>query len=432
MSNVLALRNFETTMNRKDHLDSLAMPRASAFTRILRHPLLMPYNRLAVLMVLANVMFAMRTSELTVKLSGMMVLINFSVAIFIRQQYVINALFAMATSVPTTWPLSLRWALGKVYHFGGIHVGTFFSGFLWLSFFSYQIISQGAQGNFLVSLLIFHLLILTTMMIAALPKLRARYHNQFEMIARFGTWSSIALFWTQTFLLGGDALSFSLLGLITFSVALPWMRLRRISVEMLRPSSHVVIADFDYGVTPFAGSSTELSLNPLLEWHSFANVPVPGRSGFQLTISRAGDWTGNLIDTLPKKVWVKGIPTAGVGNIEKLFKKVVWVATGSGIGPCLPHLLSANVPANLVWATRNPRKTYGEDLVDDILAVQPKALIWDTDEHGKPDLAKLAYKACKDSGAEAVICISNKKVTWYVVHEMESLGIPAFGAIWDS
>ena len=78
-------------------------------------------------------------------------------------------------------------------------------------------------------------------------------------------------------------------------------------------------------------------------------------------------------------LWVKGIPTAGVGNIDKLFRKVVWVATGSGIGPCLPHLLAGDTPSLLVWSTRHPRQTYGDALVDEILAVQPDAIIWDTD-----------------------------------------------------
>ena len=161
-------------------------------------------------------------------------------------------------------------------------------------------------------------------------------------------------------------------------------------------------------------------------------VPAPGEDGFRLTISRAGDWTGSFIDDKPEKVWVKGIPTAGVANIEVLFKKVVYIATGSGIGPCLPHLLAQEVPAQLVWSTRNARETYGDELVDEILAVQPDALIWDTNERGRPDLVELAYKACKEFDAEAVICISNKKLTWQVVYGMESRGIPAYGAIWDS
>jgi hypothetical protein len=71
-------------------------------------------------------------------------------------------------------------------------------------------------------------------------------------------------------------------------------------------------------------------------------------------------------------------------------------------------------------------------LVDEILTAQPDTLIWDTDAHGKPDMVKLTYSAYKSSGAEAVICVSNKKVTWSVVHGMERLGIPTLGPIWDS
>ena len=71
-------------------------------------------------------------------------------------------------------------------------------------------------------------------------------------------------------------------------------------------------------------------------------------------------------------------------------------------------------------------------LVDEVLAAQPDALIWNTDERGKPDVLALAYDAYVDSGAEAVICISNKAVTWQVVHGLEQRGIPAFGPIWDS
>lgn len=191
------------------------------------------------------------------------------------------------------------------------------------------------------------------------------------------------------------------------------------TVHIDRPSSHVALVRFDHGVTPFAGSS-------------FANIPEPGRSGFRLTISRAGDWTGRFIDDAPETVWVKGIPTAGVVNIETLFTRVVDVATGSGIGPCLPHLLARKVPALLVWATRSPRKAYGDRLVDDILAVQPDAWIWDTGECGKPDMVRMALDACRAFDAEAVICISSRKLTWQVVRGVEERGIPAYGAIWDS
>ncbi|KZL03588.1 hypothetical protein PsW74_00160 [Pseudovibrio sp. W74] len=129
---------------------------------------------------------------------------------------------------------------------------------------------------------------------------------------------------------------------------------------------------------------------------------------------------------------MKGITTSGVARIEVLFKKVVYVGTGSGIGPIVPHLLAGDVPNKVIWSTRNPRKTYGDAFVDEIEASTEDPVIWDTDSQGKPDLTALTLKAVEESGAEAVIVISNQKLTRKLVHDMESFGIPAYGAIWDS
>ena len=119
-------------------------------------------------------------------------------------------------------------------------------------------------------------------------------------------------------------------------------------------------------------------------------------------------------------------------SIRPTTRRVVWIATGSGVGPCVPHLLTGEVPARLVWSTKNPRQTFGDALVDEILTAEPEARIWNTGTQGKPDLVALALEAYEDFNAEAVICIANKKVTWDVVYALERRGIPAFGAIWDS
>ena len=108
------------------------------------------------------------------------------------------------------------------------------------------------------------------------------------------------------------------------------------------------------------------------------------------------------------------------------------LAARQALGRTRQFLLAQAVPARLVWSTRSPRATYGDALVDEILAVQPDALIWDTNDQGRPHLVRLAHEAYRDFDAEAVICISNKKLTWQVVTGMESRGIPAYGAIWDS
>ena len=374
------------------------------------------------------------------------ILFNFTLAILIRQQYVINLLFTIATSVPKHWPLFIRRICAKVYHFGGLHSSSATMGTLWYFVFVWGIYKSLSNNvyqinNPIVIITTLILALLVTIVIMALPKMRAKYHNQFEITHRIGGWSVLILFWVQMLLFVRlespsiplwNKLDFWILIVLTASVIIPWLRLKKVGINIDSPSNHVALTSFDYGVTPFAGSSTALSRNPLLEWHSFANVPAPDKTGFRLTISRAGDWTGKFISEKPNKIWVKGIPTAGVGNVDKLFKKVIWVATGSGIGPCLPHLLLNETPSILIWSTRSPEKTYGEALVNEIKNVQPNAIIWNTDEHGKPDLVKLAYKAYKDFNAEAVICISNQSLTQKVVHNMEYRGIPAYGAIWDS
>ena len=378
-----------------------------------------------------------------------LVVANLSMAILIRQQYVINLLFWLATRAPTHWPLMIRRSLAKVYHLGGLHSGGALAAMGWFvallgSMGWHWIDGRGGVSTALLwvnAALLGVLLLVATM---AHPWIRSRFHNGFERTHRFGGWAALVMFWGSTLLFARDqnpqvplqevlatSVPFWMLMVLTFSIALPWLRLRKVPVQLLRTSSHAVIARFGH-VTPFAGSSNAISLNPLLEWHSFANIPTPGQAGFRLIISRAGDWTGEFIEQMPTHVWVKGITTAGVAHIETLFKSVVYVATGSGIGPVLPHLLARQVPIHLIWSTRNPRKTYGDELVEEILQAQPDALIWDTDVLGKPDLVQLAYDAVQAFGAEAVICISNQTLTQRVVEEMESRGIPAYGAIWDS
>lgn len=378
--------------------------------------------------------------------------VNFAVAIILRQQYVINFLCWLATLPPTTWPLGVRWALAKVYHFGGVHVGAAVSGTLWylvfvgsLTYDRVRGVGHVATANLVVSYLLVSLFL--AMVVHAAPPLRARSHDRFEVTHRFCGWAAVALVWANTVLFvasqrGGTSLPAALLRaptlwiiiVTTLSTSLPWMLLRRVPIEVERPSNHVALVSFDHGVTPFIGSVRPISRNPLLGWHTFANIPAPATApgGYRMAVSRAGDWTSLFINDPPSRVWVRGVPTAGMANVRKLFRKVVYVATGSGIGPMLAHLLANEVPSHLVWVTRNPRRTYGDALVDEIFAVQPSATVWDTDAYGKPDMLLLAYAAYVASGAEAVICIANKKVTWQVVFGLESRGIPACGPIWDS
>lgn len=426
-----------------DALTQAVLPcKPSLWRRLSALPLLSYYNRLFALVITCNAaVIGLGPGVLSMGSEALsaMVLINLSLATLVRQQYLINTLFWLATRVPVTWPLCIRRRVAKVYHFGGLHSGAAVAATAWfIALFGVQVATQLSEpGSVPPSVLWLNAVLMGVLLLMvgmALPQVRGRFHNGFERVHRFAGWCVLLLFWGQTMLALPDPLrsgSFWMLVLLTLSIALPWLRLRKVAIDTERPSGHAVIVRFTH-TTPFSGSSTAISLSPLLEWHSFANIPTPGQAGFRLIISRAGDWTGRFIEQLPSHVWVKGITTAGVANVETLFKSVLYIATGSGIGPVMPHLLAGNVPVHLIWSTRSPRSTYGDALVDEILQAQPQALIWDTDERGKPDLVHLTCAAVEALGAEAVICISNQGLTRRVVQALEARGIPAYGAIWDS
>ena len=361
-------------------------------------------------------------------------LLNLAAAVLIRQQNLLNLLYALAGRGERSWPLWLRWGISNVHHAGGIHAGGALCGTAWLCAFAAVAVAAPADDMTLV--LTGCLVVLLLLVVAcAAPAVRARAHNLFEHSHRFGGWTAIALFWALTVHLAPVAPGWHVwaLAVVTASIASPWLRLRRVPVTFERPSSHAAIVHFDHGVSPAFASGVGISRSPLREWHAFATVATPGRPGFRLLVSRAGDWTGRFIDDPPSHVWVRGTPvTAPMAKTALLYERVVYVVTGSGIGPALGQLLAARVPARLVWSTRTPRATYGDALVDEVEAAQPGALIWDTTERGKPDLVRLAHEAYRDFDAEAVFVVSNKPTTWRLVRALEELGIPAFGPIFDS
>jgi len=126
--------------------------------------------------------------------------------------------------------------------------------------------------------------------------------------------------------------------------------------------------------------------------------------------------------------------------MARLFKKVIVVTTGSGIGPCLGVIQDVplmGTKIRVVWSTPSPLETYGWEICDAVKKVDEMAVIIDTrkekrEGRGRPDLTRIAWKLYKRESAEAVFVISNPKVTRKVVYGLESRGIPAFGPIWDS
>lgn len=377
--------------------------------------------------------------------------VNILFAVLPRQYWVVNLISAVATRAPVSWPLALRWRLAQYYHVGGLHVGGAIAGTLWYVLYVVILAPAWLDGmvryddlSVLLALLI--VIGLLVVCILAAPGIRRDHHDLFEASHRFGIWTVFVLSWINALVLAGlqtDMRTFGhalltspifwMLVASTLLAAWPWLLLRRVPIRVEHPSSHAAIVYLDHGSAPPVGTTRGISRHPLLGWHPFACVPAePGQTGYRMVVSRAGTWTARFIDDTPAHVWVRGIPTVGVANAKKLFRRVLYVTTGSGIGPALGHLLTDTQGARLVWVTKDPRETYGDELVDEVERAQPDAVIWNTTERGKPDVVDVAYEAFVASGADAVICVANQGVTRRVVSAFERRGIPAFGPIWDS
>ncbi|THH21034.1 hypothetical protein EW146_g431 [Bondarzewia mesenterica] len=422
------------------------------FIRNLRHQVFSLYRRLFGIVFVTNMAVFIATlvrHETSAQHLALIVVANLFCAILMRQDHVINAFFLVFCAVPRSWPLAIRRVCARVYSIGGIHSGCGVSGVVWLILLTVQETREVLNGGptSVATLVMTYLILVLLLGIVSLayPKLRIMYHDHFEATHRFLGWTAVALVWCKVVLLTNDyrpesqtlgnalvkSAPFWMVLILTLSIIGPWLHLRNRPVRAEVLSNHAVRLYFDY-VTPVPGSFIRISDSPLMEWHGFATIAEPGKKGYSCVVSRAGDWTSKQIANPPSKIWVRGIPICGVMRIVPIFRRVVLVATGSGIGPIAPHIFAQPIPIRLLWTAPNVRQTFGDKLVDAVLEKAPDALVYDTRIHGKPDMVKLTYRLVREFNAEAVCIISNPSLTRKVVYGMMSRGIPAFGAIWDS
>lgn len=380
--------------------------------------------------------------------------INLTVGVLIRQELVINALFWSIGKCPQSMPLWIRRMAAKIYHLGGVHSGAGMSATIWFGVFNACIVTafrkralqrhQIAIPAITVSLDVMML----SIVVMAHPAIRTRLHDLFELVHRFAGWSAVALFWGLFGLLADDAAHnpsintslqqaivyspiFWTLIITTISIALPWIWLRKVPVHAEPLSDHAIRIHFTYTNLPLC-AAPRLSDSPLKEWHAFAGIPGDDGLGFSVLVSKAGDWTSQLIRSPPSKLWVRGLPTLGVLHVAPIFRKMVLVATGSGIGPIMSLLCKRDISCRILWSTPDPEITYKTAVIEHVRRADPEAIIINTTVAGRPDLVRQTYELYMASGAEACFIISNPKVTRRVVYALESRGVPIFAPIFDS
>jgi hypothetical protein len=381
---------------------------------------------------------------------------NILAAILVRQEYIVNAFYILCWYIPHSLPLALRADLAKIYEHGGLHSGCAAAGTAWLILLAVTTTIDFVRGTTrsIPALAICFILVflLSIIVLFAIQTFRFKNHNLFERTHRFGGWLAVALFWVEVVLFILDTArakqesfaaemirtpSFWMLIVITFHIVLPWLRLRKLNFTATVLSSHALRLDFQTRYPPIAGIA--ISSSPLVEWHPFATFPNPtgGDNCHSIIISHTGDWTRRHIDNPQSQYWLKGLPKIGLLSLAFLFRSVIVVTTGSGIGPCLSLVLTSSTRrerthCHMIWSTPNPVSTYGSGIYHGVLRADPAATIIDTKIDGRPDLLSLAYAAWKRHSAEAVFVISNRRVTRQIINGLEEIGVPAFGPIWDS
>jgi hypothetical protein len=315
----------------------LPQPKGSQVTAWLRHRGLIAYRWLLFPIVFANTGVACRllykyidSNEYPLSSAATATASNLCAAILIRSEPIINLLFGVCSSVPTWIPLWIRRICANVFHIGGIHVGCAVAALIW--FVIYTVGASLEMGKdvdervisvapTVLSYLI--IVLLFAIISSSHPDLRNRYHDLWEALHRFGGWTVLILYWVLVGLSTRDLArqqctsiseaylsnpSVWMITAATCAIIFPWLFLRRVPVGPDVLSPHAIRLHFDSELAP--GKGIRLAQHPLRDWHGFATITnAPSRKGYSVIVSRAGDFTGHIIDTAPTHIWRRGIPT---------------------------------------------------------------------------------------------------------------------------
>lgn len=453
-----------------------------AYWDFLRYTALNVYRRLFSFIFLGNL--AVFIAIMITNQSSLLTFVNataanLTVCGLMRQPLVVNTIYLVVCSIPRSAPLRLRRIASKAFHLGGVHSGCGVASFLWyiglVALISkhywfpdeHDSSSSGpdatqqqvtAISTAVVVIAYIILVLLLFIMTAAYPAFRFKHHNGFELTHRFSAWAVVALFLALLLVFSDQARraedlslglylirlpAFWLLIVVITAIIHPYLLLRRVKVEPELLSRHAIRLHMNHARTRF-GLGIQLAKNPLWDWHSFATFPdsaaekarisaLQSSNSFSCLISKAGDWTTDTIEHPPQYLWKRGVLVYGFAYVMRLYKKIIVVTTGSGIGPCLSFLGDGNRPKmRVVWQTRSPLKTYGQGVIDLVQQMDPDPLVMDTDLTGRVDMVPIVERMAREFEAEAVCVISNPKLTKKLVYELETRGLVAMGPIFDS
>lgn len=377
---------------------------------------------------------------------------NIFVLVLCRSEAVLRVVFWLAVNV-LGWPgIPLRvktMATSLLQSLGGIHSGCGLSSLAWLVYALVLTLKNREDTTpEIIGVASIILALLGLSCLAAFPLVRHLHHNVFERIHRFAGWSALALLWVFViFTISYDPATKSYrkefgsrlvkrqefwftVG-ITVLIIIPWLTVRRVPVRVSSPSGHAAIIKFDGGIK--AGILGRISPSPFSEWHAFGIISDNKKEHMMLA-GAVGDFTKSLVTEPPRHLWVRQVHFAGLPYLTNMYRRVLLVATGSGICVFLSFLLQpCRAEVCVLWVTKGVEQNFGTE-IKEWMTGQPKGrvIVHDTAVLGRPDVSRMSVEAARDFGAEVVIVTSNPEGSRDVVDACKAAGIAAFGPIWDS
>jgi hypothetical protein len=379
--------------------------------------------------------------------------ISILVAVAVRNELFLNALYSVLVgsfhSPRVPIPIKNKVTSGLLY-IGGVHAGCGVASLMWLAAALGDLLARSPDHRpwptfSLVGALLVQL---SSMCALAMPSVRRKHHNLFEYSHRLLGWSALLTLWAfvlvtigsrMTDPVGGPSLfdsasrspEFWLTIVITGLILAPWLTVQKVRVHCQVPSPTVVEIAFPGGSR--AGNFGRISRHALSDWHSFALVSA-GRQATSHTmlISRAGDFTNELVNTPPSTLYVRSVRYPGLPYCVSMYRRSIIIASGAGMAPYVSMLSDlADGRHRLIWIGRSFRECFGDEFCDKIFR-WPDLLLVDTASSGRPNLVSLAVDNYRSFGADAVFIGSNPQGTSQILSGCHALGIPAFGPSWDS
>ncbi|KAJ5501518.1 Integral membrane protein TmpA, partial [Penicillium expansum] len=394
----------------KADVEAQRRPRMS-FSSI-RYLILTIYRRLLSLVYCANsIAFIVVMIRSQHKLLAFINAAGINVCGLARHPLVVNAIFRSTCCISQSAPFGLRKRAAESYQYGEVHSGCGYTGGL-VALVSKEYWLNEDSGAITVPVIILSYALL----VHVITLIAVKIHNYLELIHPFGGWlavepycwsSQIKLDIRKAYLSGNTCSGFQRFDLSWSSLCPSSIRGSSPPGASFTRASHRMISD----------SRSHIYCIPL----QLSPIPM------------AGDWTTRCIEQKPTHLWRCGVLMYGFIHIMRVFCRVVVVAMGSRIRPCLSFLGEKNRPQlQLIWQTWNRNRTYGPDILSLVNQLCLNPPVVDTGSSGQVDIVPIFQELVREIDTEAVCVISNPRLTKRVVFELKARGVLAFGPIFDS